>query len=158
MDVARGVVYGNEANIYTRRNNLQLAKTMLKNSISFNLKKGNDNNDAVFTELKLTRLYFNTNDLDSMKSLLNAVHRQFDTIKNKDAEAEWSFLAANYYVTKNNTKNAVNYFIRYNRLMDSIETRNRISKDSVVSRQIKGFEKDYEFEDLKKVTSPSIFI
>lgn len=150
LDMARGVIYGNQANIYIKRNDLPLAKKMLKISISLNLMKGNDNKDAELTELKLAHLYFNTNALDSLINLLSAVRGQLDTVKNKDAEADWNFLMANYYVAKNNTRNAVNYFIRYNSLKDSVETQDRILKDADVSRQIKSMEKDYQMDDLKK--------
>jgi signal transduction histidine kinase len=150
LDVARGVIYGNEAKIYIQKNNFQLAKKLLKESSAINLRKGNDNRDAELSELKLAHLYYQTGETDSMKNLLSNVRKQLDSVENKDAEADWNFMEAKYFIKKNNSKTALSYFLKYDALKDSIANANKALKDADVARQIKRLEKDYEFNNLKK--------
>jgi signal transduction histidine kinase len=149
-DVARGVIYGNEAKIYIQQNKFEIAKALLKKSSEINLQKGNDNQDAELSELKLAHLYYKTNQNDSLINLLRVVQKQLDTIKNQDAEADWNFLMANYYIKKHNHETALNYFVTYNTLKDSIENKNKALKEADIAKQIKQLEKDYEFTTLKK--------
>jgi len=150
LDVARAVIYGNQANIYIRKNAVTPAKKLLKQSIAVNLRKGNDNSDAVLSELKLVHLYYQTNAADSMVNLLQVVHRQFDTVKNQDAVVDWNYMMANYFIKKGNPQQAISYFLTYDALKDSIANKNKILKDADIAQQIKKLEKDYEFDALKK--------
>jgi signal transduction histidine kinase len=150
LDVARGVVYGNEAGIYILKGNYKLAENLLKKSININLRKGNDNNDAQLSELKLAHLYDQQNKTDSLLNLLQVVHAQFDTIKSKDAEADWNLLMANYYIKKGSPKDAFNYLLQHDALKDSITNRDKKLKEADVTEQMERLTKNYEFENLKK--------
>ena len=150
LDVAKGVIYGNEAKIYIQKNNFAVAKELLKKSIEINLKKGNDNLDAELSELKLVHLYFQSNEIDSMLVLLHNVNKQFDIVKNQEVEGDWNFMMANFFIKKNKPKEAIGYFLKYNILRDSIEKRNKILNDADIAEQIKSLEKNHEFDDLKK--------
>jgi len=150
LDAARGVIYGNQANIYIKNNNVLLAKKLLKQSFTINLRKGNDNSDAVLSELKLAHLYYRVNETDSLAALLHTVHNQFDSVKNQDALVDWNYMMASYFIKKGNPKAAVNYFLIYDTLKDSIANRNKVLKDADIAQQIKHLEKDYEFDALKK--------
>jgi len=150
IDAARGVVYGNEANIYIKDSNIKLAENLLKKSISINLRKGYDNNDAQLSELKLAHLYSQENKSDSLAALLQTVRLQFDTIKNLDAEADWNQLMANYYVTKGQPQLAYNYLARYDSIKDSINSREKQLKEADITEQMSRLSKNYELEGLRK--------
>ncbi|MEP6613094.1 MAG: HAMP domain-containing sensor histidine kinase [Mucilaginibacter sp.] len=150
LDVARGVIYGNQANIYIKQGDYTLAKQLLKKSFNINLRKGNDNQDAQLSELKLAHIYYDRNEQDSLFSLLQTVHRQSDTIKNQDAQADWNYLMAKYLIKKNDAKTAMAYFGDYGRLKDSIAAKQKMLKEADVNEQIKRLEKNYEFNRLKK--------
>jgi len=150
LDVAKGVVYGNLANIYIKRNNYGLAEGLLKKSININLQKGNDNHDAQLSELKLAHLYDQQNKADSLIYLLQVVNKQFDSIKNQDAEADWNLLMANYYTNKNLPKLAFAYLVKSDVIKDSIESRDRKLKEVDVTEQMDRLTKNHEFENLKK--------
>jgi tetratricopeptide (TPR) repeat protein len=128
LDVARGVIYGNQANVYIKQGNYPLAKQLLKKSITINLRKGNDNHDAQLSELKLAHIYYDRDEQDSLLSLLQTVHRQSDTIKNQDVQADWNYLMAKYLIKKNDAKTAMTYFAAYGRLNDSIAAKQKILK------------------------------
>jgi signal transduction histidine kinase len=150
LDVARGVVYGNEAKVYIQSNNFHIAEILLKKSIAINLRKGNDNRDAESSELRLAHLYYQVNKIDSLKKILQVVRPQLDSIKNLDVEVDWNLMQANYFINKNNSHAALNYFIKYDALKDSIITINKALKEADISGQIKRLEKEYELGQLKK--------
>lgn len=150
LDVARGVIYGNEANIYINQSEFTLAKKLLKQSIDINLKKGNDNLDAQLSELKLAHIYYQLNQPDSLINLLGIIHGQLDSIKNQDAEADWNLLMAKYFSQKNQSQKALNYFTRYDALKDSITSRVKALKEADIGEQIKRIEKDYAFTKLEQ--------
>jgi signal transduction histidine kinase len=152
LDVARGVVYGNWANVYISLKNYDLAKILLKKSIDINLRKGNDNQDAQFAELKLAHLYEEQNQNDSLINILNVINQQFDVLRLNDdwAKADWNYLISGFYEKKKMHDTAMKYFIQYDALKDSINKKNKLLKEADIAEQIKRLEKDNEFDRLKK--------
>ena len=149
-DVAIGVIYGNEANIYIKHKNFSQAKRLLKKSIEINLRKRNDNQDAMFSELKLARIYDQLNETDSLNNLLQVVKTQFDTIKNIYALSDWNLLMSNYFSKKKNPGEALAFYKKYDLLEDSIAAKNKLMMEADVTQQIKRIEQNSEFVTLKK--------
>jgi len=150
LDIARAVIYGNQADIYINENKFQIAKKLLKKSAEINLRKGNDNRDGLFTQLKLAHIYYQINELDSLVNLLKAVRPRLDSVKDDDIEADWNFMMANYFNKKDNPKAALNYFTRYDALKDTILSKNKALKEADITQQIVRLEKENEFNTLKK--------
>jgi len=150
LDVARGVIYGNQANIYLRQHNYAQAGQLLKKSININLRKGNDNRDAQLSEMKLAHMYYDRNNQDSLFALLQNVKLQADTIKNPEVLPDWNYLAARYYTKKNDAKSALSYFKAYDSLKDVMAAKQKALQEADVSEQIKRLEKNYEFDKLQK--------
>lgn len=150
LDAARGVIYGNQANVYIWLKNYDIAKTLLKESININLRKGNDNQDALYSEIKLASCYAAQNKNDSLLSVLNKLHEQFSIIKDKLVLSDWNNLMSVYYNKINRPNEAMAYFKRYNTLKDSIYQKNRSLNEADISEQIKRLEKDNEFNKLKR--------
>ncbi|SEP07395.1 HAMP domain-containing sensor histidine kinase [Mucilaginibacter sp. OK283] len=150
LDVARGVIYGNLANVYIGLKKYSQAKTLLKKSIRINLRKGNDNQDAQYAELKLAAVYNNLNQADSLLNILNVIKKQFEYLHQQDARADWNYLMSEYLVKKSKPDEAIKYFIQYDALKDSINQKNKALKEADIAEQIKRLEKDNEFDKLKK--------
>ncbi len=150
LDVARGVIYGNEGNVYAKAGNIPLAKMLLKQSSEINLKKDYDNGDAELSELKLAHIYYRAHQADSMLNLLRVMRPQLDSVKNQEAEADWNFLMANYLIRKQDPRAALTYLIKYNALKDSIVARDKGLMEADIVQQIKRLEQDNEFDVLKK--------
>ncbi|HVV53848.1 MAG TPA: HAMP domain-containing sensor histidine kinase, partial [Mucilaginibacter sp.] len=148
ITIARGVVYGNKAEALMIKGQNAQARELLKKSIFINLKKGGDNQDAEFAEIKLGQLFLNVHKDDSLLSVLNNVHRQLDTVKNEYAEADWNRLMGSYYEDKSDYKNALGYFQRYHTLKDSTTKRLSALKQSDANQQIAIYEKQHEIENL----------
>lgn len=149
LEVARGVVYGNQGDLALLTHNYNEANELLKKSIAINLKPGNDNRDAELTEIKLARLYSITNKQNELFELLNSLRAQLDTIKNDDAEANWNNLMSTYYLQKNDYQNSLLYLKNYSALKDSALKRTSSLKRTDVNQQQASFDKENQIENLK---------
>jgi signal transduction histidine kinase len=149
-EVSKGVVYGNMADISIRRKDYNKAKSLLKKSIAINLRKGNDNNDAQYSELKLASIYDRQNANDSLINLLNVIRLQFDSVKSPEARQDWHLLMSNYLEKQNDHQQAMMHYKQYDELKGTITSENRKLKEADVAEQVKSLEKDNEFNNLKK--------
>jgi signal transduction histidine kinase len=149
-EVAKGVVYGNMADIYLRQKDYDRAKNLLKKSIVINLRKGNDNSDAQYAELKLAAIYDDQNANDSLQNILNTIKLQFDSVKSPEAEQDWNLLMSHRFSKLNNPQQAMLHFKKYDEIKDTITSNNRKLKEADVAEQVKSLEKDNEFNNLKK--------
>ncbi|HVW96743.1 MAG TPA: ATP-binding protein [Mucilaginibacter sp.] len=150
LDVARGVVFGNEANVYITQGNRAQAIRLLKKSAEINLRKGNDNVDAQLSELKLAHIYYDTHQTDSLFALLKNIQQQSDSIHSIDVQADWNYLMAKYYYNRKESALALTYLKEYDKLTDSIVIKEKHLKEADVSEQINRLEKTYELDVLQK--------
>ncbi|WP_167667770.1 tetratricopeptide repeat-containing sensor histidine kinase [Mucilaginibacter gossypiicola] len=149
-EVSKGVVYGNMAEISIRQKDYNKAKNLLKKSIAINLRKGNDNNDAQYSELKLASIYDRQNANDSLLNLLNTIRLQFDSIKSPETRQDWHLLMSNYFEKQNDHQQAMLHYKQYDELKDTIADENKKLKEADVAEQVNSLEKDNEFNNLKK--------
>ncbi|MEO6150881.1 MAG: HAMP domain-containing sensor histidine kinase [Mucilaginibacter sp.] len=149
LQAARGVVYGNKAEILIKQAKFTEAENMLKKSIAINLQKGNDFSDAQVTEIKLGHIYLQHNKLDSLKSLLVLMRSQLDSVKNENAESEWAGLWANYYLKKKEFEPAVHYLQAYNASKDAINEKLRALKATDVTQQVANYENQHKIDTLR---------
>ena len=150
LSAARGVVYGNMASVFIKRKQFNQAKVLLKQSIAINSQKGFDNNDAVLSQLKLVQLHQERSQTDSMLFVLNAIKLQLKHIRNDEALAEWNRLMADYYQQKNQLPEAIRFLKQYDKLKDTINSRSLALKATDITGQLKRFERDHEYNQLKK--------
>lgn len=146
--IAKGVIYGNKAEVMTIRGDYKPAIALLKKSIAINLKPTYDNNDAELVEIKLAQIYFDHREDDVLINLLNVMHPQLDSIKNQNAEADWNRLMSGYYLRKGDFPKALSYLQTYHRLNDSNVKKLNLLKESDVNKQIDGYEKQIQIEQL----------
>jgi len=149
MDVARGVVYGNEAEVLIIKGDSKNATDLLKKSIAINLQKGNDNRDAELAEIKLAQIYYDNNQNEELKGLLSTLRTQLDSIKNEDAEADWNRLMSGYYLRKKDFEASRAYLQTYLTERDSSIKKLNVLKESDVNQQLDSFEKQYLIDNLR---------
>jgi tetratricopeptide (TPR) repeat protein len=149
IEVAKGVVYGNKAEILIGQGKNKEAIDMLQKSIAINLQKGNDNRDAQLAEIKLARLYFDQNQPDKLYPLLKALQMQFDSVKNNEAKAEWNRLMSKYYERKNDFQKSLAHLQAYLNLNELNSKKLNLLKESNVNEQLANFEKQYQIDNLK---------
>jgi len=148
IEVARGVIYGNEAEVLVLKNDYAGATDLLKKSIAINLQPHHDYNDAELTEIKLAQLYYDHNEDSALISLLNAMRPHVDTIKNETAMADWNRLMSRYYLRKKEPLKALNYLETYNTINDTNLKKLNSLKQSDVNKQLDTFEKQQQIDDL----------
>jgi two-component system sensor histidine kinase VicK len=149
IDMARGVVYGNQAEVLILKGDTKGATVLLKKSIAINLQKGNDNSDAELAEIKLAQIYYDTNNNGDLKNLLSDLRIQLDSVKNEDAEADWNRLMSGYYLRKSDFKTSGAYLQTYLMERDSGIKKLNLLKESDVNQQLDSFEKQYLIDNLK---------
>ena len=149
LEVARAVIYGNQAEVFSNQGKYTEAVSLLKKSIATNLKKGNDNHDAYLSEIKLVNLYMKLHEDALIMPLLTTIRLQLDSLPASDAEAGWNLAAGNYYKSKNDFNKALPYLERYHKIKDSLSARNRTLKESNVNEQVSNLEKQYQIADLR---------
>ncbi|WP_214653081.1 tetratricopeptide repeat-containing sensor histidine kinase [Mucilaginibacter segetis] len=148
IDMARGVVYGNKAEVYIANKSYDQAIALLKKSISINLQKGLDNQDAEIAEIKLGQIYLDQRKNDSLYTLLFNLRNQLDSVKNPDAEADWNRLLGNYYLQKRDLEKAISHIQKYNWMKDSIAKSSILLRESDVDQQLANYEKQHEIDTL----------
>ena len=149
IDIARGVVYGNQAEVLISKGDTKGATGLLKESIDINLRKGNDNRDAELAEIKLAQIYYDNNDNNGLNDLLSALRIQLDSVKNEDAEADWNRLMSGYYLRKSDFKTSRAYLQNYLTQRDSNLKKLNLLKESDVNQQVESFEKQYLIDNLR---------
>jgi signal transduction histidine kinase len=148
-DVAKAVVYGNMADIYTLKNDNSLAKDLLKKSININVKKGNDNKDAQYSQVKLAEIYSAEGATDSLMMVLNQLKQGLDTVPNTRAEMDWNRMMWKQKDGKD-VSAAYAHLVKFNLLRDSLEHEASQIKSTDLSQQIKTLESQYQIQALQK--------
>jgi two-component system sensor histidine kinase VicK len=148
LEIAKGVIEGNKAEVLILRGQNAQARELLKRSIDVNLHKGGDNRDAEYTEIKLADLYLISNKKDSLINLLQNLRHQLDTVHNEEVEADWNRLMGTYYYGKKDLEKAIVYTRNYNVLKDSVIKRLSALKETDVNQQLANLEKQDEIASL----------
>jgi two-component system sensor histidine kinase VicK len=148
VEAARGVVYGNKAEIYLMAGDMKKAEDLLKKSISINLQKDFDNNDAILSEIKLAQIYDEQRRDTELFTLLDAINTQQKTINNPNVDADWNRLISNYYQRKGELRKSLDHLQTYITVRDSNLKKLNILKDSDIAKQIDSYEKQQQIEKL----------
>jgi two-component system sensor histidine kinase VicK len=148
IDIARGVVYGNEAEVLILHGDYSGGAALLKKSIAINLKKDYDNSDAELAEIKLAQLYYDQHQNDALFKLLTDIRGQLDTIKNDVATADWNRLMSDYYQRKNKLQEALRFLQTYNALNDVNIQKLNLLRESDINKQLDVYKKEQQIEQL----------
>ena len=123
--MAKGVIYGNQADLYYKKGKIRVAEKLLLKSIDINSKKGFDNHDAQLAKLKLGELYINTNQLDKAQYISAQLRQSLDSVKNPEAEIGLSKLNWEYYDKRQLNSEAYFHLLQYISLKDSLDQVNK---------------------------------
>jgi two-component system sensor histidine kinase VicK len=149
-EMALGVIYGNEAEIYIEQKKYNSAINLLQKSIAINIQKGFDNVDAQYAQIKLAKIYAEQHQTSKLKDLLDELRPQLDSIKNGTVEAEWNRLMGEYYISQNNLQKAMSHLQFYNTLKDSLAKQTSLLRESDVNEQLSNYEKAHQIELLNE--------
>lgn len=96
-EMAEGVVYGNLGDVLLKSGKRKEAAEMFRKSVAINFKKGNDVNDAQFSYLKLATLFYENNQIDSLKLALTNIRTSLADFPNERASVQWHWLMWKYH-------------------------------------------------------------
>jgi signal transduction histidine kinase len=149
LDVARGVIYGDQGEIAFITHNYDAAEQLFKKGIAINLQKDHDNHDAQLAEIKLAQLYLEQNKTDQLFDLLKNLRMQLDSLSNEDAEPNWNDLMSKYYTQKKDYARALYYLRAFSSLKDSVIKRTNTLKNVDITQQQANFDKQNQIDSLK---------
>ena len=148
LDMARGVVYGNKAEVYTAKGDYKQATDLLKQSIAINLQPGYDNNDAAIAQTKLAQIYYDNKQDTELFNLLTLIGKQSINFNNPDVAIHWNRLMSDYYIRKKDLSKGLKYLRVYHTVKDSNIQRINLLKQSNVSKQLDNYDKQQQIEQL----------
>ncbi len=161
VEAARGVVYGNKAEIYLTAGDHEKAEELFKKSIKINLQKDFDNNDALLSEIKLARIYDKQKRDAELFTLLSAIKEQQKKLNNPNVEADWNRLISNYYQRKKNIEKSWEHLQTYIEVRDSNLLKLNVLKESDIAKQIDSYEKQQQIDELSndnKIQTISLYV
>lgn len=150
FSTARGVIYGNMGQLYTKTD-FAKSEALFKKSIAINAAPNHDINDALFTQIHLAFLYHNNHKSTELDALLKEIKTGLDTITDNDkARIDFNELMWRVSEEKKQVADAYKYLLEYSRLK-SIEAENtqKLSKTDI-DAEIKSLEADYNVKLLRK--------
>ncbi|MFD1258828.1 tetratricopeptide repeat protein [Mucilaginibacter terrae] len=127
LQMALGLIYGNEGDAYLQKKRYALAEARYKASIGINGKKNFYVGDARMTQLKLAQLYVQTARFNEARLLLDSVKPALDT-NYRPEMLKWLQTNAAYYsaAPDGDAKLAYNFLNSYVNLKDSVEVDMRV--------------------------------
>ena len=149
-EAAEAVVYGNLADIYQAKGNLDSAVSLLNKSINVNLQKGYTNSDAEIDQIKLANIYLGQNNTTALRQLLNNINAELDTIPNKYVEMQWNNLMYQYLTVQKDSLIACKYAVAYIKQNDSFQAANKLLMASDIAGTMKSLERQHELSLLEK--------
>lgn len=149
-DVAIAVIFGNMADIHRQRGHYFQARDLLAKSIDINTRKGYDNNDAQYSQVKLAEIYAEQGKRDSMYIVLSALRKGLDTVPNARAEMDWNRLMWKHYDRAGDQRAAYGHLMNFTIARDSMENETTELKSADLAQQIKMLENQFQIRALQK--------
>ncbi len=152
FEMAKGVIYGNLAEVLIGQTKMDSAEVLLNKSISINIKKGFDNRDAIFSKLKLADLYIETNKLNKSEVLLKQIRISLDSLPQDEAELRWRKVKWKYLDKSQQFNEAYVQLQSYIALRDSIKQANIGLMNTKIDEELDNFEREHQLLLFKKAS------
>lgn len=150
MDKIYGVIYGEQAQVYLAKNQLDLAAQLCIKSIALNGRPGYEMENAQEVKLRLADVYDRQERHDSMLHVLEDLHRNLDTLPNPEVELGRRRLMSAYYEQTGHPELALSIFKGYISMRDSINDEQKMLSAADVAHQLDVKEKELQIVVLKK--------
>ena len=150
FEAAEAVIYGNMADAYRIKGDVDTAEALYKKSIDINSRRMYDNIDAQYARIKLASLYISNNRLNNAKTLLDEIKIILDTLPENNIRRSWNDLMWQYYDRQKQSHKAFSYLLNYKNINDSITNNNREFIETDINERFKNMDKQYQLDILKK--------
>jgi signal transduction histidine kinase len=122
IEIARAVIYGNQANVAIANKKYTEAERLLKLSISINEIPGHAPEDAVYSRIKLAKLYQLQNRYAEAGGVITQIDSTRKPYGNHDLSEGYYLLQSKQSANFGDHKAAYFYLSEYNRIRDSVAT------------------------------------
>jgi len=150
FDIARGVVFGNMGGLYVKQKNFKQGEEFLQKSIAINIKPGHENNDAALTQVKLVRLYLETQQLSKAGLTLADLRKSITQTKLAEATMNYHQLMATYLAQTGEKELAFAHLLRFTKMQDSTQQQLNKLKATDINERFRNLESLNEIGYLKR--------
>lgn len=150
FDKAYAVVLGNMGSVYMQKHINAKAEAVFKESIALNSKKGYDNTDARYTQIKLAQLYLDENRLPEAFQALEAVKEWVDINPSAKVNLRLLNVMWQYWYKSGNIVKAFNFLSKYNELHDSIDKAKAKVLRMDIDERVANLDNAYQVQNLTK--------
>ncbi|HEX8462837.1 MAG TPA: tetratricopeptide repeat-containing sensor histidine kinase [Segetibacter sp.] len=148
--VAKGVIYGNMAQVFIDYNQFDQAEELLKKSIAINSQKGYDNRDAQFAQINLGKLYLDKNKTEKAFAVIDNLKSNLGTVANDEALLRLNELSYKYYNKVGQPLQALHSLQAFLQIKDSLFSKNKDLVNTDVNELMNSIESQYKIELLQK--------
>jgi signal transduction histidine kinase len=138
---SRGVVLGNLANIYWKKNKIDTAIALSKESIAINSRGCCEERDAQLVQMLLIDIYANKKYWNNMYRELLSLRKGLDSLPNAEPELNYHRQMSTYYNAIKEPAKAFPYLLKYSIMKDSAtmmekkDAKNNVVKDLQLNNQ-----------------------
>ena len=147
VETAKGVIYGNQGDIYFRNGDTSGAEALYRESIMINSQKEYANGDAQITLAKLAGLFLAGRRYHEAEETMEELRQSLVTLPVPDAELLRRQLLWHYSDSMHRTADAYGYLQAYIRLKDSLHDGDRPAD---VNEAMQHLAHEYELDLLKR--------
>lgn len=150
-DIAKAVIYGNQAGVAIKRKKYDVAEKLLKESIRISTLPGHPDEDAGYSLIKLIRIYLEQhrlNDAEKQLGMLAVISRKYAS--NSELITNYALLQAKYLGLKGDNAKAYQYLVQYQHMTDSVQQQNAPRSVTDMKQAIDNISRQYELEILAK--------
>ncbi len=145
---AKAVIYGDQAEVLSRKGKFAEAENLYKKSIEGSIAA--DLPYAQSTQARLAELYLKQGNKQLLNETLLKLKRSLDTLNDESERMKWLNLKTKYFVLDNQIDSAFVYQKRFDDLKDSVDIKDKKFSNEDVGKTFENLELKYSNEVLQK--------
>lgn len=158
IEIARGVILGNQGTVYFNQGNYPLAEQKYLQSIAINSQKGYAVEDALITQMKLAELYVKTKQLDRAGKTLEQMDKIADTLSEPLDQLRLIMVKANYANETGQNAKAFMLLQQYIAQSNALRNENKSLMAVDFSKEFELLSRQYDLQAMKKKNQAKNFV
>ncbi|MFY7651962.1 MAG: tetratricopeptide repeat-containing sensor histidine kinase [Chitinophagaceae bacterium] len=149
-NIAKGVIYGNLAQVFVVQKQYDTAINLLRKSIEIMSSIEGDKLDAQYSNMKLANIFFLQNSYDSCLNVLERTKTGLDSLPNPRALLEYYRLSWKLNEAKNLSANAYSFLNKYVSLNEELQSANKKLVAFDIGKEVAMIEAMNDRDELKR--------
>ncbi len=150
-EIAKAVIYGNQAGVAIMRKKYEEAEKLLKESIRISTMPGHPDEDAGYSMTKLIKIYLQQNRIEEagkQLEMLAGIKNKYTV--NAELATNYVLMRSHYLGSLGNYAEAYRYMVQYHHMLDSVKQRYAPTTATDMQQSIDNISRQYELEILAK--------